>query len=74
MRTMRWALWASLSALIAGMASAQTPAPSPSTPRPEWENPLIDRIGAEPMHTSFAGFETRAGALSGDVAKSRYHL
>ncbi|WP_394664135.1 glycoside hydrolase family 2 TIM barrel-domain containing protein [uncultured Sphingomonas sp.] len=26
------------------------------------------------MHSSFAGFETRAIALSGDVAKSRYHL
>ncbi|WP_294204309.1 glycoside hydrolase family 2 TIM barrel-domain containing protein [uncultured Sphingomonas sp.] len=26
------------------------------------------------MHSSFAGFETRAAALSGDVAKSRYHL
>ncbi len=26
------------------------------------------------MHTSFAGFESRAAALAGNVAKSRYHL
>ncbi len=65
----RWALWASLSAMLAHTASAQTTAP-----RPDWENPAIDHIGAEPMHSSFAGFETRASALAGDVAKSRYHL
>ncbi|MCI4591982.1 DUF4981 domain-containing protein [Sphingobium sp. BYY-5] len=41
---------------------------------PEWEQPEVTRQGAEPMHTTFDGFETRAGALSRDTAKSRYHL
>ncbi|KTT71441.1 beta-galactosidase [Sphingomonas sanguinis] len=66
-----------------GTVSAQTvpqatptaaPAPTRDEPRPDWENPAVNHIGAEPMHSSFAGFETRAAALSGDVAKSRYHL
>jgi beta-galactosidase len=72
MASPRLLLCAGLSALIAGSASAQT-APSPA-PRPDWENPAVNHVGAEPMHTSFAGFETRAAALAGDVAKSRYHL
>ncbi|MXP24736.1 DUF4981 domain-containing protein [Altererythrobacter indicus] len=41
---------------------------------PNWERPEIIREGAEPMHTSFDGFETRAGALSRDTSQSRYHL
>ena len=53
----------------ANIASAQ-----PNEARPDWETPDINHIGAEPMHSSFAGFETRATALAGDVAKSRYHL
>lgn len=52
--------------LLASPALAQTVA--------EWEQPEVVRQGAEPMHTTFDGFETRAGALSRDVAKSRYHL
>jgi len=40
----------------------------------EWENPGIFRQAAEPMHATFDGFETRAGALSRDVRRSRYHL
>ncbi|KTW01853.1 beta-galactosidase [Sphingomonas sanguinis] len=68
---------------MVGTASAQTvpqatptaaPAPAQDGARPDWENPAVNHIGAEPMHSSFAGFETRAAALSGDVAKSRYHL
>lgn len=41
---------------------------------PEWEQPEIIRQGAEPMHATFDGFETRAGALGRDTSKSRYHL
>ncbi len=83
MASTRLLICASLSALIVGTASAQTvpqatpsaaPAPAQNEPRPDWENPAVNHIGAEPMHSSFAGFETRAAALSGDVAKSRYHL
>ncbi len=83
MASTRLLICASLSALIVGTASAQTvpqatptaaPAPIQDEPRPDWENPAVNHIGAEPMHSSFAGFETRAIALSGDVAKSRYHL
>lgn len=40
----------------------------------EWERPQIFREGAEPMHATFAGFETRADALARDPARSRYHL
>ncbi|WP_241491107.1 glycoside hydrolase family 2 TIM barrel-domain containing protein [Sphingomonas sanguinis] len=83
MASTRLLICASLSALIVGTVSAQTvpqatptaaPAPTRDEPRPDWENPAVNHIGAEPMHSSFAGFETRAAALSGDVAKSRYHL
>ncbi|WP_058751685.1 glycoside hydrolase family 2 TIM barrel-domain containing protein [Sphingomonas sanguinis] len=83
MASTRLLICASLSALIVGTASAQTvpqatptaaPAPAQDGARPDWENPAVNHIGAEPMHSSFAGFETRAAALSGDVAKSRYHL
>ena len=69
-------LWlsTSLSVLMAGAAAAQA-APDQTAPaRPDWENPAVNHIGAEPMHTSFAGFESRAAALAGNVAKSRYHL
>lgn len=77
MASVRQLLCVSLSALLTGNALAQTVpevGARPEPPRPDWENPAINHIGAEPMHTSFAGFETRAAALSGDVAKSRYHL
>ncbi|WP_241557215.1 glycoside hydrolase family 2 TIM barrel-domain containing protein [Croceibacterium ferulae] len=40
----------------------------------EWEQPQVIRQGAEPMHTTFAGFDSRAGALSGDVTQSPWHL
>lgn len=43
-------------------------------PVAEWEQPEVFRQGAEPMRTTFDGFETRKGALARDVAKSRYHL
>ncbi|WP_159981718.1 MULTISPECIES: glycoside hydrolase family 2 TIM barrel-domain containing protein [unclassified Novosphingobium] len=56
-----------VSLLASGSAHAQAPAA-------EWEQPEIVRQGAEPMHTTFDGFDTRAGALSRDAAKSRYHL
>lgn len=77
MASVRQLLCVSLAALITGNALAQTAAEVRTRPEPtppDWENPAINHIGAEPMHTSFAGFETRAAALSGDVAKSRYHL
>ncbi len=83
MASTRLLICASLSALIVGTASAQAvpqatpsaaPAPAQDGARPDWENPAVNHIGAEPMHSSFAGFETRAAALSGNVAKSRYHL
>ncbi|MBB4085064.1 DUF4981 domain-containing protein [Sphingomonas carotinifaciens] len=40
----------------------------------EWERPEVIREGAEPMHATFAGFETKQAALRGDVRRSRYHL
>ncbi len=46
----------------------------PAAARAEWERPEVIREGAEPMHATFDGFETRAGALSRDVRRSRYHL
>ncbi|WP_334183442.1 glycoside hydrolase family 2 TIM barrel-domain containing protein [Novosphingobium sp.] len=58
--------------LVAGLLLS-APAQAESAPA-EWEQPEVLRQGAEPMHTTFDGFETRAGALSRDVAKSRYHL
>ena len=72
MASTRLLICAGLSALIAGQALAQTAAETAD--RPDWENPAVSHIGAEPMHSTFAGFETRAAALAGDVAKSRYHL
>ena len=51
-------LWlsASMSVLMASGATAQT-APEHAAPaRPDWENPAVNHIGAEPMHTTFAGF------------------
>jgi beta-galactosidase len=50
-------------------ALAQTPVPVA-----EWERPEVIRQGAEPMHATFAGFESRAAALAGKVDRSRYHL
>ncbi len=61
--------------LSAAAAPPATP-PSPSTaPSPaEWERPEIIRSGAEPMHATFDGFESRDMALSRDVRRSRFHL
>lgn len=55
-------------AMLAAPALAQTATPA------EWERPEVIREGARPMHATFAGFDTRAGALRGDVRRSRYHL
>ncbi|WP_454798272.1 glycoside hydrolase family 2 TIM barrel-domain containing protein [Novosphingobium lindaniclasticum] len=55
------------SLLVSAAAHAQAPTP-------EWEQPDVIRQGAEPMHATFDGFETRAAALSRETAKSRYHL
>ncbi|MFC0687482.1 glycoside hydrolase family 2 TIM barrel-domain containing protein [Novosphingobium clariflavum] len=63
----------SLIIALTAPASARAQA-TPETGPPEWEQPEVIRQGAEPMHTTFDGFETRAGALSRDVSKSRYHL
>lgn len=61
--------------LIAGLLLSPAMAQDGRASAPvEWEQPEVVRQGAEPMHTTFDGFETRAGALSRDVAKSRYHL
>ncbi len=57
-----------LLAAVAMPLAAQVPAPA------EWERPEVIRQGAEPMHATFDGFETRASALSRDVRRSRYHL
>ncbi|KQN07628.1 glycoside hydrolase family 2 TIM barrel-domain containing protein [Sphingomonas sp. Leaf25] len=59
-----------LAALLATPANAQTTPPPPA----EWERPEVIRIGAEPMHATFDGYESRAKALAGDPAASRYHL
>ncbi|KQM81822.1 beta-galactosidase [Sphingomonas sp. Leaf23] len=53
------------------VATAQTAAP---TPPAEWERPEVIRIGAEPMHATFDGYETVALAQRGDAHASRYHL
>lgn len=45
-----------------------------SSPPAEWEQPAVFRQGAEPMRATFDGFETRTGALSRDVRRSRYHV
>lgn len=61
--------------LIAGflLAPALAQDSQPVAPA-EWEQPDVIRPGAEPMHATFDGFDTRAGALARDVARSRYHL
>ncbi|WP_235519637.1 glycoside hydrolase family 2 TIM barrel-domain containing protein [Sphingomonas sp. Leaf22] len=64
----RVALAMLVSTLAVATATAQTAAPA------EWERPEVIRIGAEPMHATFDGFETRALALRDDPVRSRYHL
>ena len=65
-----FAMLLSLSAIAQATAqtAARTVAPA------EWERPEVIRIGAEPMHATFDGFETRARALAQDARRSRYHL
>ncbi|MDF2639153.1 MAG: hypothetical protein K0R64_2137 [Novosphingobium lindaniclasticum] len=58
---------------IAAAALVVQPACAQTAPA-EWEQPEVVRQGAETMHATFDGFDTRAGALSRDVSKSRYHL
>lgn len=67
---MRTIIHTSMTALAASLLASPVLAQTTA----EWEQPEVVRQGAEPMHTTFDGFETRAGALSRDVAKSRYHL
>jgi hypothetical protein len=67
MRSVHTSMAALAACLLASPALADAPAA-------EWEQPEIVRQGAEPMHTTFDGFESRAGALSRDVGRSRYHL
>jgi beta-galactosidase len=76
---MRITIQASMAALAVSLvvapALAQAGAPrGAQAPAAEWEQPEVVRQGAEPMHTTFDGFETRSMALSRDVAKSRYHV
>jgi beta-galactosidase len=66
--TGRVALGVLVSTLAIAQATAQTPAPA------EWERPEVIRVGAEPMHATFDGFETRRAALAADPRRSRYHL
>ncbi len=66
--TGRVALGVLVSTLAIAHATAQTPGPA------EWERPEVIRIGAEPMHATFDGFETTRAALHADPARSRYHL
>ncbi len=69
----RVALALLVSTLAIATATAQTPAVPVAAPA-EWERPEVIRIGAEPMHATFDGYETRALALRDDPARSRYHL
>ncbi|MEN2748906.1 glycoside hydrolase family 2 TIM barrel-domain containing protein [Sphingomonas sp. T9W2] len=69
----RVALAVLVSTLAIATATAQTPAAGTAVPA-EWERPEVIRIGAEPMHATFDGYETRALALRDDPARSRYHL
>ena len=55
------------------IAVATAQAPPPAAPA-EWERPEVIRIGAEPMHATFDGYETVALAKRGDLAASRYRL
>jgi beta-galactosidase len=54
-------------------AAATNPPAAPVAPA-EWERPEVIRQGAELMHATFHGFESRAAALTDNVARSRYHL
>lgn len=69
----RLALALLVSTLAIATATAQSP-PAPMAAPAEWERPEVIRIGAEPMHATFDGYETRALALRDDPARSRYHL
>ncbi|WP_229664351.1 glycoside hydrolase family 2 TIM barrel-domain containing protein [Sphingomonas metalli] len=62
-----------LGSLLLGTALSAA-APAAQQEPAEWERPEVIRQGAEPMHATFDGFETRRGALSRDVRQSRYHL
>lgn len=66
--TGRVALAVLVSTLAIAQAMAQTATPA------EWERPEVIRVGAEPMHATFAGFESKAAALRDTPARSRYHL
>ena len=70
----RVALAVLVSTLAVASATAQTAPTAPPVASAEWERPEVFRIGAEPMHATFDGYETRALALRGDPARSRYHL
>ncbi|KQM36375.1 glycoside hydrolase family 2 TIM barrel-domain containing protein [Sphingomonas sp. Leaf10] len=62
-----------VSTLAVATATAQTPTAQTAAPA-EWERPEVIRIGAEPIHATFDGYETQALALRDDPGRSRYHL
>ncbi|KQU62495.1 beta-galactosidase [Sphingomonas sp. Leaf339] len=62
------------SILSLALLSSAVPAIAQTPVVPEWERPEVIREGAEPMHATFAGFDTRGEALRNDAAKARYHL
>ncbi len=63
-----------VSTLAMASATAQALTPAVATTPSEWERPEVIRIGAEPMHATFDGFETAAAALRAEPRRSRYHL
>jgi beta-galactosidase len=55
--------------LLALLPGARSQSTSPA----EWEQPEVVAVNREPMKATFFNFETRALALAGDMAASRYY-
>jgi len=54
--------------LLIAATAGQTPAPKAGVP--EWENPRIFSVNAEPMHATFIPYADRASALRNDPSAS----
>lgn len=66
----KWTFAAACAAVffLSPAAQAQLPAAVP-----EWEQPEVVAVNREPMKATFHNFETRALAVAGDMAASRYY-
>jgi beta-galactosidase len=47
---------------------------APVQPAPEWENPKVFSVNAEPMHATFIPYPDEASALKNDKSRSPFYL